>query len=233
MFKKYQGKLFCFSPPVMLATLIIEFSSAIYVFARYKMTTISRLIVAILVTLGLFQLSEYMICGGWGLSHAEWAKFGYIATALLPVFGIHLITAMAGKKKPLLVSVAYATSAVFIVYYVIDRSLISGQQCFANYAVFYTHGLISQLFSIYYFFWLTVGLFLALHWSNQQPDKRKSLRSIILGGFIFIVPTYIFNLIDPTTVKGIPSIMCGFAVVFAFILVLVVLPDSCKKRLSK
>lgn len=233
MFKKYQGKLFCFSPPVMLATLIIEFSMAIYTFARYKMTTISRLVVTILITLGLFQLSEYMICGGWGLTHAEWAKFGYIATALLPTLGLHLIIAISGKKKPLLISIAYATSAIFLIYYAVDKSSINGQQCFANYAVFYARGVISQLFSIYYFFWLTVDLFMALHWSNQLPDKRKTLRSIILGGFIFVIPTYIFNIIDPTTIKGIPSIMCGFAVVFAFILVIAVLPDNCKKRISK
>ena len=66
MFKDYKGKTFCFSPPVMLATFIIEFGFAFYSIWRYKMTTISRLVVAMLFALGSFQLAEYMICGGLG-----------------------------------------------------------------------------------------------------------------------------------------------------------------------
>jgi hypothetical protein len=216
----------------MLVTLIIEFSLAIYTIVRYKMTTISRLAVAILIVLGFFQLSEYTICGGLGLTHIEWAKLGYITTALLPAFGIHLIIAIADKKKPLLISIAYATSAIFVIYYLLNNGAISGHQCYANYAVFYAHGLMSQLFGIYYFCWLVVGFCLAWHWSNQLPSKRKALRAVILGGLIFIVPTYFFNVIDPSTTKGIPSIMCGFAVLFALVLVIRILPISCRTRVS-
>lgn len=226
MFKKYKGKLYCFSPPVMLATLIIEFCLAIYTLVRYKMTTISRLATAILITLGCFQLSEYMICGGLGLTHIEWAKFGYITTALLPALGIHLISAIAGKKKPLLLSIAYATSIIFVTYFLINNSALSGQECFANYAVFYAHGIMSQLFGVYYSLWLIIGLYLAWQWSKQLPKKRKALRAVILGNLLFILPTFFFNIIDPTTIKGIPSIMCGFAVIFALTLAIKVLPNS-------
>lgn len=214
----------------MLATLIFEFSAAIYSLIRYRMNTISRLIIAILITLGLFQLSEYMICGGLGLTSANWMKFGYITTALLPALGLHLVFAIAEKKKPILLGLAYATAAIFVIYYFADTSAISGQQCFANYAVFYAHGFMSQLFSVYYLFWLTVNFVLALHWSIKLPDKRKTLRATVIGEAIFIVPTYLFNIIDPTTVRAIPSIMCGFAVLFAITLVVFVLPKNCQKR---
>lgn len=230
MFKKYNDKLFCFSPPVMLATLVIEFCLAAYTFIKYKMTTISRLAIAILITLGIFQLSEYMICGGFGLTHAEWTKFGYIATALLPAFGIHLIVAIAQKKSPLIVGLAYASSILFIAYYSLNSASISGQECYANYAVFYATGLMSQLFAVYYFGWLSVGGYIAVHWSRQLPEKRIALHSVVIGGLLFIIPTYFFNVIDPTTTKGIPSIMCGFAVIFALILALRVLPNSCQNR---
>jgi len=46
------------------------------------------------------------------------------------------------------------------------------------------------------------------------------------GYAAFILPTTAFNIIDPTTTRGIPSIMCGFAVIFAVALVAKVLPQS-------
>lgn len=214
----------------MLATLIFEFSAAIYTFVRYKMDKISRLITAILITLGLFQLSEYMICGGLGLTSASWMKFGYIATAMLPIYGLHLIITIAEKKKPIILSIAYASAAIFIIYYIFDSSAISGQQCFANYAVFYSQGIMSQLFSIYYLVWILACYIHAKAFSRQLPEKRKPLRAIIIGGAVFLGPTYLFNLIDPTTVRAIPSIMCGFAIFFAMALVFFVLPISGKKR---
>lgn len=226
MFDKYKGKLFCFSPPAMLITLIIEFCLAIYTLARYKMTTVSRLATTILIALGCFQLSEYMICGGLGLTHIEWAKFGYIAITLLPALNIHLIAAIAGKKKHLLLSTAYATSLIFVAYYLFNNGALSGQECFANYAVFYSHGIMSELFGVYYSLWLIIGLYLAWQWSKQLPKKRKALRAVLLGNLLFILPTCFFIIIDPTTIKGIPSIMCGFAVILALTLVVKVLPNS-------
>lgn len=226
MFKKYKGKLYCFSPPAMLVTLIIEFCLAIYTLARYKMNAVSRLATVILIALGCFQLSEYMICGGLGLTHVEWAKFGYVAITLLPVLGVHLILAIAGKKRPLLLSIAYATSIIFVSYFLLDSNALSGQECFANYAVFHTYGIMTPLFGLYYLYWLLTGLYLAWHWSNRLPNKRKALRAIILGNLLFILPTVFFNAIDPTTIKGIPSIMCGFAVMFALTLAIKVLPSS-------
>ena len=83
--------MYCFSPPVMLATFALEFGLAFYVIWRYKMNIISRLVFILLVCLGLFQLAEYMICGGLGLTGIEWARVGYMSISLLPALGIHLI----------------------------------------------------------------------------------------------------------------------------------------------
>jgi hypothetical protein len=214
----------------MLATFVIEFGLAFYTLWRYKMTAISRIAVVMLFALGSFQLAEYMTCGGLGLNHTEWARFGYIAITLLPALGIHMLTELAGKKKPLLVGAAYATCAAFVTYYLINSGAISGQQCYANYAVFNTHSTVAQLFGAYYYGWLMVGIYLAWQWGNELPKRRKILRSMILGYLVFIVPTVFFNLVNPSTVKGIPSIMCGFAVLFALLLSIKVLPSGCPAR---
>jgi len=232
MFKKYSGKLFCFSPPVMLATFFIEIILAFYTLWRYKLDTATRLALVVLISLGAFQLAEYMVCGGLGWSHMEWARFGYVAITLLPALGIHMIVTIAGKKAPWLVGAAYATCAAFVAFYLLGPGAINGQACYPNYAVFYTNHEVSQFYSAYYYGWLMAGIYLAWHWGNERPSIRKTLRSMMLGYMVFLVPTTVFNIIDPTTLKGIPSIMCGFAVLLSIVIVFMVLPDVSKKRES-
>ena len=232
MLKKYQGKFYCFSPPVMLATFLIEFGFAFYTLWRYKMTTTSRLAIAMLISLGTFQLAEYMVCGGLGWSHVEWARTGYIAITLLPALGIHMLVTLAGRKMPILVGAAYASCAAFVGFYMLGADAFSGQACYANYAVFYTNHGVSQWFTAYYYGWLMIGTFMAWQWGMEMPTRRKTLHAMMLGYLVFLVPTTTFNIIDPSTLKGIPSIMCGFAVLLAFVIVLKVLPGSCEIRSS-
>lgn len=229
---KYSDKLFCFSPPVMLATFGIELTLAIYTVWRYKLDRIGRLGVALLTALGIFQLSEYMICGGLGLSHVEWARFGYISITLLPALGIHLITAIAGKKQRVLVGSAYASCAAFIVYYLASASSVVTKACYPNYAVFSLQPLVAHWFSIYYYAWLLVGVGLALYWSGHSADKKIALRALAAGYLVFILPTAIVNSVNPATIAGIPSIMCGFAVLFAIILSSKILPTAGSIRVA-
>lgn len=233
MFRKYSGKMYCFSPPVMLATFVIEFALAFYTLWRYKLTTVTRLAIVILIALGAFQLAEYMVCGGLGWSHIEWARFGYVAITLLPALGIHMLVKLADKKAPWLVAAAYLTCAAFVAFYLLGAGAINGQACYPNYAVFYTNHDVSQLYTAYYYGWLMIGIYLAWQWGNEQPKIRNTLRAMMLGYLVFLVPTTIFNIIDPTTLKGIPSIMCGFAVLLSLVVVFGVLPKSAKKRSLK
>jgi hypothetical protein len=64
----------------------------------------------------------------------------------------------------------------------------------------------------------------------QSLWQRRALYALIAGALTFLVPTAIVNLLDPMTVAGMPSIMCGFAVLFAVILVGLVLPWYHKKE---
>lgn len=214
----------------MLATFLFEFGAAFYTIWRYKMTTVTRLAVMILLALGTFQLAEYMVCGGLGWTHVEWARLGYGAITLLPPLGIHLLVALSGKKKPLLIGLAYLTGAAFLVFYMFVQSAIGAQECYPNYAVFHTSSDLAWLYGVYYYGWLIIGTLLALRWADEIPKRRKALMGMAFGYLVFILPTTFFNLIDPSTLKGIPSIMCGFAVLFAISLVAMVLPNSSRKR---
>jgi hypothetical protein len=82
---------------------------------------------------------------------------------------------------------------------------------------------------MYYYGWLMVGVGYA--WKAGKTvatNKRQALQALAIGYLAFIVPTTIANVIDPSTIAGIPSIMCGFAVIWAIILTTVVLPNYYK-----
>ncbi|MFZ2125503.1 MAG: hypothetical protein WA087_02860 [Candidatus Saccharimonadales bacterium] len=230
MFSKYKDKMFCFSPPVMLATLLIEFSLAAYTVWRYKMDTVKKLAVTMLVALGLFQLAEYMVCGGLGISGIDWARFGYVSITLLPALGIHMLHAIAGKKAGAIVKTAYATCAAFVLFYIIGEGALNGHACLSNYAVFHTARSSVIPFGLYYYGWMFIGIYQAWIWSNEMPKHRRALQAMAMGYASFILPTTAFNIIDPTTTHAIPSIMCGFAVIFAVVLVTKVLPNSCTEN---
>lgn len=226
MYKRYGNKFMCFPPPVMLATFIIEFSLALYTLFRYKLNRVSRLSVLMLFFLGLFQFTEYMICGGLGLGHVEWAKLGYVSITLLPALGIHLAVAVArGKAYPLLAA-AYATSAAFIYYFVTNADSVISNVCTANYAVFDMQGTALLLYGIYYYGWLLVGVATAMYYARKNTKIAEPLRWLALGYASFIIPTSLANILIPETLRAIPSVMCGFAVILALIIAFRVLPLS-------
>lgn len=208
----------------MLLTFLIEFGLAIYVLWRYKATEVSRLVVLMLLMLGVFQLTEFMICGGLGLSHVEWARIGYVSITLLPALGIHLVLAISKLKLRPLLLVAYGTAALYVWYFAIMTDAVISKTCSANYAVFETHGMPGWLYVVYYYGWLLVTLGLAAYAARKKPKLAPVMRWIAVGYSAFIIPTSLANLIDPTTVHGIPSIMCGFAVLLALVLIWRVLP---------
>src|SRR5262245_15307458 len=54
---------YCFSPPVMLATFIVEIALAAFVFVRYRTSRFGKVGGLILILLAVFQFAEYRVCG--------------------------------------------------------------------------------------------------------------------------------------------------------------------------
>ena len=224
MYKKYGNKMLCFSPPVMLATFLIEFGLLFYVLWRYKLTPLTRLATVFLACLGTFQLAEYMLCGGLGLSRLEWVKLGYVSITFLPALGLHMTSLIAGANiKPVLIA-AYASATLFATYFVGVGGAVAAKECAPNYAIFDTSSMLTLVYGIFYYGWLLTTVSLAAYWARKTPKHAKTLRWMVAGYSVFIIPTTIANLIDPSTMAAIPSIMCGFAVLYAIILVWQVLP---------
>lgn len=215
----------------MLATFIIEIACAFYMVFRYKLTTVSRLAVGILVCLAVFQLAEYNVCeGAWGIDSLGWARVGYVAITLLPPLGLHMATRIANQKRPKLVGTAYATAAMFSCFFLFVGHGMQGQQCLGNYVIFTIAPWAVGAYALYYYGWLMAGAGYAWRAGRNMNNKAKkhALHALALGYLAFIVPTTTATIIEPATMAAIPSIMCGFAVILAVILTTVVIPNYYK-----
>ncbi len=211
----------------MIATFVIEIGLAVYVNWRYKFTNITKLAISILFFLAVFQLAEYNVCeGSFGIDSLGWSRLGYVAITMLPPLGFHLATRLAGDKKNGLIATAYTTAGLFAAFFALSGHGISSQACLGNYVIFKTAPGASALYSLYYYGWLIIGTVYAFRRADslKQAHRSNALRALAVGYLAFILPTTTANIVDPSTIAGIPSIMCGFAVILAVILAGEVLP---------
>ena len=226
------GTFYCFSPPVMIATFVIELSLALYTFWRYKLTAITRLAVVLFIALGTFQLAEYMVCRGIGGDALAWSRIGYMAITLLPPIGIHLLQVISGDKRRWLIWPGYIAAVGFVAFFSLIGGAIDGHACLGNYVIFQVAPGFGGLFGLYYYGLLAATLLLGWRYAHRvrQKKARRAIEGVMLGYTVFIIPATTVNLVNPATISGIPSIMCGFAVLLALVLGFVVLPAAAQRR---
>ena len=226
----------CFSPFVMASTFVIEVVSAVWVLFRYKQTPAARLIVALLLMLALFQLAEYMVCeGAFGISSLDWARIGYVAITALPALGIHLAMTIAGRPNKYVIGAGYVVASLFAGFFLLGGEWgVQNDVCMGNYVIFEMAREVVYIYALYYYTWLVLGMIYAYHIGRQLHNKKqkRALTALSIGYFSFIFPTTLVNIINPETLAAIPSIMCGFAVLLAIILVTQVAPAVCVPRAS-
>lgn len=207
----------------MLATFIIEIAAAAYTIWRYKLNEVAKIAVATLVCLAIFQLAEFNVCESGWISSALASRIGHVAITLLPPLGIHMIYAIAGAKKRPLVWPAYIAGAAFAGFFLFGGQF-TGNTCYGNYVIFQILPDTSKIYSLYYYGLLGLSLWLC---AALKTEKTKAaLYGLAVGYLAFILPTTAVNIMDPITLSGIPSIMCGFAVMLALTLVFWVLPKA-------
>ena len=218
----------------MIVTFLLEILFAAYVLWRYKFTPITRLIVALLGFLALFQGTEFLLCGGLGVEGGIWSRIGYASITMLPPLGIHLAFLIAKKKPNWLVALSYATCAAFVAYFAFATQAISGHTCYSNYVVFDTSASSLIPYSLYYYGWLLAGTFLTYKWATELDSHRRSALYALMGGYLaLLVPTTTVTMLWGETLAAIPSIMCGFAIILAGLLTFKVAPESVALRKNK
>lgn len=207
--------LYCFSPPVMLATFIIELLLAIYVRTKYGTSRLSQLIIYTLVCLAIFQGVEYRICELGGAT--IWVQIGLVAITLLPPLGIHIVAVLSGLKRFVITS--YLLGFAYIGAFFLVTNYVQGATCGGNYVILET--LPTTMYGVYYGLLLMLGVFEA--WQARRlphvsAANKAALGWLIVGYASFMAPLAVVYLVAPATRNGVASIMCGFAVILAFIL---------------
>jgi hypothetical protein len=232
MIRKTKGTtFFCFSPPVMLATFITEMALFGWVAVRYAWSaTRNRLALGMLLCLAIFQLAEYNVCGRFSVDALTWSRIGFVAITLLPPLGIHLGYVLAGKAERQMVAAAYATSLIFVYLFVFSSVAFQSHVCAGNYAIFQLRSGIGGSYFVYYYGWLLYAIGYALQKAKGLSKlQQKPLYYLVAGYCFFLIPTTVANMVKPETIRGIPSVMCGFALSFALVLVFGILPQKLPK----
>jgi hypothetical protein len=239
MKRKQAVQLNCFSSPVMLATFAVETVLAIYSVWRYKLDALGRLVVASLVTLGFFQLAEFHVCtGAGGFSPADWSRAGFVAITLLPPLGLHILYVLTKRKASWLVGLAYTSMAAFVGYFLFASEAFQGYACTGNYVIFQIGNGPAVAYGLYYYGWLLTAMLLGVKWGQQLEEhtgkeartRLDAVKGLIIGYLVFLIPTALANSVNPESRRGIPSVMCGFAVLFALILTFYILPRLAVQR---
>lgn len=215
--------LYCFSPPIMLATFIIEMLLAGYTYIKSRQNKSDLFIVFTLVFLALFQLAEYQICEGNNL--LLWARLGLIVITFLPVLGLYLITRL--NKKTYLLQIGIVLAIAFTTVILLIPTAVTNATCDGNYIIFNTNFGIFSFYGYYYFGFLILGLFESVKGIHNNQDKeplKKAFKWFIVGYLSFVLPLTAVYLVVPATRMAVELIMCGFAIIFAFILTFKIAP---------
>lgn len=214
----------------MIATFAIEVALALFTVLRYRINELLVIIFALLTMLSLFQYSEYMVC----TEQSEiWSRIGYAAITTLPALGIHLFYLLSGKKARGLVIGYYLAMSTIMAYFLTMPNVFTNYSCTGNYVIFGLSTQTTIAYSVYYFGLLAISIGLSIGWLIKHPkNKRKKslIEALVVGYGIFLVPTTTVITIFPDTQSAIPSIMCGFAVLFALLLALYIAPRALVKR---
>jgi len=215
---------FCFSPAVMVATLVLELLLAVFVFVRHHTTRFGKVAGLVLILLATFQFAEYRICMGESGS-ALWSRIGFVAITLLPLSGLYLVSLVS--NKPHFLKLGYVTATGFILYFIVVPKAITGAICGGNYVIFNTSNDLYRLYGFYYLGFLLLGIWESIEAISSlkgRATSRTALRWLIVGYLSFMGPVGILYILVPSTRNALASIMCGFAVALAVILAFKVVP---------
>jgi len=225
MKQKKSTTFYCFSPAVMVATFIIEIVSALFVLYRYKRSKLAWSIVALLVCLGAFQLAEYFVCTNSSVAITA-ARLGFVAITFLPPLGLYTMSLLTGRTNGQYIRFTFVLASLLAVYFMLAPQAFSSYQCTGNYVIFQIGSNVTMLYSIYYFGLIGQSIIKGVYFLRRKltDQNRNAVRWFLAGHAFFIVPVAVLNVFHPDTQYAIPSILCGFAVTLALVLVAKIAP---------
>ncbi len=220
--------LACFSPPVILATFLIEAALSVHAVWKYRKSVFGRLAAVLLALLAVFQFAELSVCYGGSSNWA--AKLAFVAISYLPIIGIDFALRISGRKW--FMGAGYAIATAISLLIVVMPEAVHIEQCTGRFVGFNTGvpGL-DTVYELYYLSTLLMGVWIILEeLRNKKSPHRRILLWLLAGYAAFMVPAFGLYAAAIVTNRSFPSVLCGFAIFLALILSFRVLPLSKKLK---
>ncbi|MEK7648396.1 MAG: hypothetical protein AAB400_00575 [Patescibacteria group bacterium] len=218
--KASQQKLFCFNPFVTFFTGALELFFAVVACIKYSKTPFGRIAAIALILLSVFQFAEYTICSSG--NSVVWNKIAYAAITLLPAIGIHLISYTTHPTY--WIRIAYPIAIIIATSIAIVPGAFTATYCTGRFVVFQLNDPLRIALGSYYTFFILLGIFQLTRALIKKVGDREINLWLLLGYLSFTIPALIVYIITFSSRIAVPSIMCGFAVLLAGIIVFKILP---------
>jgi len=201
----------CFTPLVSISTAIIELILAFLLISCFRKSKLTPFFFAVLILLGWYQFSEFMLCTTGNLF---WIRFGFIGYTFLPAVGLHSILNYFKIKVNLillyLVPTTYSLFALFNAHFAISGQCIL---IFVQVKTLLTGQPLRVIPYILYYA-LFIILAFAILWKAYLKARTKIQKQIdlseMMGILLMTIPTFVLIIIFPALGIMFPSVLCHF-----------------------
>jgi len=207
----------CFAPWISLTTFIVEFAIATLILILYKKSNMARFFAVFIYLLGMYQLSEFMICTTSIVN--LWGTVGFISYTFLPALGLHIVLDITKKRR--YGWLLYIPPIVFALIAIFTPNFISKGVCstvFISLRTFFTgNPAAAGIYGAYYFIFIAIAIILLIVFFIKEKNKvRKKISLFALLAIAFsLIPALILIVVLPTLRVMFPSIFCEFSILFA------------------
>ena len=211
----------CFTPRVSLATALIEFLTAIFIWLTLKRNLALKVLVLFLYALGLYQFAEAMMCvtGDTWL----WSRVGFIGYNALPALWLHFAAEYTGRSfsRVLMYIPMFAAVAVAVFYpnFLVDFGCYKwAVRASTVFSLEVGNKALAFPYYLYYFTYilLALAMFLRAFYNEKNSnDKRKFCFWMFILTLASLMPAFILVIVVPDFMNQFPSIYCQFAILFA------------------
>lgn len=198
----------------------IEFILLINYIIFSEKNRINLLIAAIILLLNIYQALEFVMCT-LQLKYSLIAYFAFVDISFLPPLNLYFLLSYY-KIEIKYSKLIFVPAIAFVIYYSSVINEFAVVKCAVLYAS-YTYPL-GILYGVFYYLPFAAAIFVLINRVMKEKDrKRIFLSQVLLGGHIFIaLPVLIAFLVasfgEKYLLNIIESIMCKFAIVYAFCL---------------
>ena len=228
-----------YSPNLGLFTAVFEGGAAFWVFRSRLQRMYLYPIVAILLLLGIYQVLEVLIC--WRITEPSilLSRLAFLDITWLPSFGLMLVARMITPHNRALdyyVRGSFVLAGCMSFWIIIDYRFVTGTICAFMYAKYLNVMPHFHLYGAFYEASQFSMIFIPAYFMIQSSDliTRQQLGDLLFGALLYILPSLFLAAVSSEALTDAhPSVMCHFALFYAFFLVRIVRRASgCSSNLA-